>query len=397
MLTSRSYRLLLAALILSVAFLVPALAVEDALEPDSTSATPLVIRFLDVGQGDGILLTLPDGKVVLVDGGMPDAAADDRLRELGVEHIDLLLASHADYDHAGIHEDILQDFEVTTYLTNGLAHTSQSYARITRLAAQLVEQGKLKVYNAASFKPGQDIGSGGVGLHLMPPPPGMSGNQNDNSIGLIVTYGDFQAVMTGDSGGEETEAWMLFQAYRDLLDDVELYKAAHHGASTGDPENRRWVTKMDPEVVVISVGADNRYGHPTAEALSLYDKVEATVYRTDLHGEVTVTVEEDGSYEVGLERRVRVRSLVVPRTPAAAGEDAGDGVGGAGDSPEGNGPAAPVTDHDCPTTHPIKGNQGRNGWIYHVPGRASYAATKPEACFASEAAAVAAGYRAPRG
>lgn len=380
----RSLRL---SVVLVLALLAPLLLAHAAQAGDREPTDDLVIRFLDVGQGDGVLITMPNGKVVLVDGGTPHADADDRLRELGVDHIDRLLASHADYDHAGVHEDILRDFPVTTYLTNGLAHTSKSYSRITALAAGLVERGDLKVYRASSFEAGQDIGSGGVGLHLMPPPVGMGGDQNDNSIGLIVTYGEFEAVMTGDSGGSETGGWMLVPAYRDLLDDVEVYKSAHHGASSGDPENPRWVTRMDPEVVVISVGADNRYGHPTADALALYSRSGATVCRTDRNGEVVVTVEEDGSYEVEVERNVGTAATVLVAEPEPDGGEGGEGGGG---------PVPPVTERDCPASHPIKGNQGSNGWIYHVPGRGSYAATKPEACFATAADAAAAGYRAPK-
>lgn len=139
----------------------------------TTGASPegtLIVRFLDVGQGDAVLLQLPDGKTVLVDGGAPKGRADEQLRRLGIERIDLLIASHADYDHAGVHESILADFDVVTYITNGRGHTSKSHQRITALASQQVATGELVLYRASDFKMGQDIGSGGVELRLMPPP-----------------------------------------------------------------------------------------------------------------------------------------------------------------------------------------------------------------------------------
>ena len=379
------------------------LALLAALLAPSTSgaADELVIRFLDVGQGDGVLMTLPNGKVVLVDGGKPSGGADDQLRALGVDRLDLLVATHADYDHAGVHEEILQQFAVTTYLTNGLAHTSKSYARITALAVGLVGQGKLKVYRASSFAPGQDIGSGGVGIHLMPPPPGMPGEQNNNSIGLVVTYGEFEAVMTGDSEGEEMAGWLLSPAYDELLDDVDVYKAAHHGAGNGDPSTPRWLQTLSPDVVVISVG-ENSYGHPTADALAAYEQIGATIYRTDQEGMVEIRVGPDGSYTVATQGhfvQVAVEPDPVSRPERVGSGEASVGAGSTGYvvfpsfSP---GAMKPLDEWNCPQSHPIKGNHGKTDWIYHAPGTTYFSRTKPEECFATAAEAETAGYRAPR-
>jgi beta-lactamase superfamily II metal-dependent hydrolase len=346
----------------------------------------LGIRFFDVGQGDGVLITLPDGKVVLVDGGRPEGNAASQLHTLGIDRIDLLLASHADYDHAGVHELILRDFPVTTYLTNGLAHTSQSYARITSVASALVERGKLTVYRASSFEPGQDIGSGGIGLPVLAPPAGVGGDQNENSVGLVVSYGEFDALMTGDSDAGEISRWLLAPTVRALVGDVEVYKAAHHGSGNGgDADNPTWLKAVSPDVVVICVGPNN-YGHPTAEALSAYAAAGAKVYSTDLDGLVTVTAKADGTYTVDT---AGGRSVAVATVPAAAPTSAGSPT----DVPAGG--VRPASEYDCPASHPIKGNRG-DDWIYHAPGTTYFSRTKPEECFATEADARAAGYRAPK-
>lgn len=366
-----------------VAMTLGVFAARAAAGEPTTGATPdgtLTIRFLDVGQGDGVLLQLPDGKTVLVDGGAPHGDADQQLRQLGVERIDLLLASHADYDHAGIHETILAEFDVVTYVTNGKSHTSQSYGRITRLAASQVAAGELRVLSAADFRPGQDIGSGGVGLLLMPPPAIPDAVQNIQSIGLVVTYGEFKALMTGDSEKPETDAWLMRDRYRKLIADVDVYKSIHHGARNGDAGNDAWLGRVAPDVVVICVGR-NSYGHPADETVAAYQELGARVLRTDLDGGVRVWVTPDGRYQVEPGERLRPPPSLSPEELARAT------VGSGGDQPQGGA---------CPADRPIKGNQGSSGWIYHQPGQAYYEATHPEACFVTAEEAEAAGYRAAK-
>jgi beta-lactamase superfamily II metal-dependent hydrolase len=353
----------------------------------------LVVRFLDVGQGDGILLTLPDGKHVMVDGGKPEHHADDQLRALGVSRIDLLLASHADYDHAGVHEDFLREFTVGTYITNGLAHPPDFHRRTTEQAAELVAAGELQMFTAADFERGQDIGSGDVGLHLMPPPPGAGMGQNENSVGLVVTYGEFKLVMTGDSEPRETEAWLFTRDYHDLLADADIYKAAHHGSRNGDAGNYNWVSRISPNVVVICVGS-NPWGHPTAEAMGVYRDVGARIYRTDDDGRVSVLARRDGSFTVVAEgRALAVAGRLQPAPTSALAGDAMLHFRSGGGTALG---VAPADNFGCPETHPIKGNRGTRGWIYHPPDGQWYGRTKPEECFATAEDAEVSGYRAPR-
>lgn len=346
----------------------------------ASAGDTLSIRFLDVGQGDGVLIQLPNGKTVMVDGGTPNGDADEQLRLLGVERIDLLIASHADYDHAGVHESILAEFDVVTYVTNGKAHTSKSYGRITALAAEQVAAGELRVMNASDLKPGQDIGSGGVGLLLMPPPAIPDAVQNIQSIGLVVTYGDFKALMTGDSEKPQTDAWLMRDRYRKLVSDVDVYKSAHHGARNGDGDNNPWLNRVSPDVVVICVGR-NSYGHPAEDTLAAYQEQGARVLRTDLDGGIRVWVAPDGRYEVEPGERLRPPPSLSPQELARAS------VGSVGDVPQGE---------ICPEDRPIKGNQGSSGWIYHQPGQSYYDVTNPEACFATTEEAETAGYRAAK-
>lgn len=362
------------------------------------AAAPLVLHFLDVGQGDAVLIRTPDGKSVLVDGGKPSGGVVRQLADLGVTRLDLLIATHADYDHMGAQGEVLEGIPVGTWITNGVPHTTENYRRTVELAARLAREGRLKVYKAGSFRPGQDVGSGGVGLHLVPPPPGVDpGEQNVNSVGLVVTFGPFKAVLTGDSEGPETAAWLGMGAYDGLLRDATVLKATHHGARNGDPATPGWLPRLHPDLVAIPVG-DNQYGHPTPEALAAYRAVGARVLRTDRDGRITVRAWPDGRYEVetergpeatgGASRKAGPPPPPVP-PPAPIPSPAGPPEGG----PASPGGAPPSPEGACPESHPIKGNRGSKGWIYHLPGGAHYGRTRAEACFATPAAAEAGGYR----
>lgn len=131
-------------------------------------------------------------------------------------------------------------------------------------------------------------------MQVLEPPGDESLGTNDNSVGLIVSYGDFDVGLTGDAEKPQFDWWLTH--IPDVLREVEVYKASHHGSPNGD--TLEGVTTFDPETVVVSVGLNNPYDHPSEEALALYEGVGADIYRTDLHGTVVVTATSDGEYAV---------------------------------------------------------------------------------------------------
>ncbi|WP_145999412.1 ComEC/Rec2 family competence protein [Deinococcus sp. UR1] len=249
----------------------------------------VTIRFLDVGQGDAILIRSPEGKTALIDGGRSAERLSDQLEKYGVTRLDLMIASHADADHiAGLVPAAALNPRV--FINNGLGGTTQTWERLVR-ALQGVDATFTKASN-------QTVNLGSVKLRVIAPPPGMPDDQNLNSVGLAVQFGEFRALLTGDSETEETEGW-LAQERADLRGPFQVYKSIHHGASNGD--NAAWLANVRPENVVISVG-QNSYGHPTAPTLRLYRQTGARVYRTDRHGTVTFEGRADGTYTADTER-----------------------------------------------------------------------------------------------
>ncbi|MFK7603314.1 MBL fold metallo-hydrolase [Deinococcus sp. SM5_A1] len=249
----------------------------------------VTVRFLDVGQGDAILVRSPEGKTMLIDGGRSTVKMQEHMKTYGIDKIDVMVATHADADHiAGL--VAAAEAKPTLFINNGLGGTTKTWER---LVAAL--QAQKTTFKKAS---NQIINLGSVKVQVIGPPTGMGGDQNDNSVGVALNFGKFRALMTGDSELKETAAW-LEQDRAEIKGPFQAYKSIHHGAANGD--NQAWLAVVRPENVVISVG-ENNYGHPTKTALDLYRQNGIRIYRTDQNGTVTFTGNADGTYTVNAQR-----------------------------------------------------------------------------------------------
>lgn len=251
------------------------------LDPEAT----LQILFLDVGQGDAVFIRSPEGRTVLIDGGRPARLVADTLDDLGVTQLDLVIASHADADHIGGLIEAVTRFRPRYFMDNGVPHTTQTYRRLL----EAVDAAGSQYLEASERQLTLDT----LTLQILPP-TGPPGDQNENSVGVVLLFGTFRAAFLGDATTRSQQRWLA--RYPDYLSDLDLYKAAHHGARTGDTPEVMAVLR--PAIVVISVGADNPYGHPTRQALDSYASVGARIYRTDEQGHVSVLVEPSGQVTI---------------------------------------------------------------------------------------------------
>lgn len=246
-------------------------------------AEPLELHFLDVGQGDAALIRLGRA-AVLVD------ASRGRdivlwLEELGVDSLVAVIASHNHADHIGGMPAVLSDFPVGQYLFNGRPPENQVAGEIE---AMLAERGI-----ARPPPPWEAIRLGDARITVFTSTlRGGDVSENNSSLGVLVERGAFKALLTGDSEVDELNGWME----AGVIPDVDLLKAAHHGARDGVTPG--WLQAIGPEVVVISVGLGNSYGHPHPWALRYYQAGGRTVYRTDLDGTVAVRVDRRGRYTI---------------------------------------------------------------------------------------------------
>jgi competence protein ComEC len=264
----------------------------------------LRVTFIDVGQGDSIWLSTPDGWDILVDGGREGQgpALVSYLQSQGVADIEVLILTHPHADHVGGLVAVLESLEVDQALTNCYPYPTDVYQDFQDLLLSKAIPTSC-VRDGDTFAWGSYVSA--VAWH--PPEPLMSGTASDvnnNSTVLLVSYGAIDFLFTGDIQAE-AEAAILAS---DPNLDAEILKVAHHGSNTSS--TTPFLTAVGPDLAVISVGAGNRFGLPSAEALQRLRDTGATLYRTDFHG--TILVETDGaSYMVQPDRYVWVRMPLV--------------------------------------------------------------------------------------
>lgn len=260
-------------------------ALHGTLFSQDDPARPLHIHYLDMGQGDAIVIAAPTGQHVLVDAG-PGRGIVDHLKRLEVDTIDLFIASHNHADHIGGAAAVIQNFPIRFFMDNGVAHTTVTYRNLMETLLE-AEVPLLEPEH-------RTIDLGRVTLEILPPPGDPELGHNDNSIGVVLRYGRFRATFMGDAGPTLWDQWL--EQFPSSLTAVHVHKASHHGSRLGDTPQA--LALLAPELVIVSAGRDNQYGHPHTEAVQLYKGTGAQILSTAEHGTITVAAGHDGSYSV---------------------------------------------------------------------------------------------------
>jgi competence protein ComEC len=243
----------------------------------------LQVYFLDVGQGDSSVILFKD-KVILIDAGEVDQGnrVVSDLKKLGVTRIDLLVATHPHSDHIGGMQEVLATFPVGRVLDSGMSTSSSLYEHFLKtvdkknIPYMVAEQGQ-----TITIDPALRI------LVLSPPKDRIGDDLNTNSIVLRISYGTMNIFYTGDAS---TAAEDAMEATGYPL-DAQILKVGHHGSSSAS--SAPFLSRVHPEIAVISLGKDNPYGHPHKETLDRLKAGVPLLYRTDLDG--TILVRSDGA------------------------------------------------------------------------------------------------------
>ena len=246
--------------------------------------TILRVTFLDVGQGDAVLLQAPEGQTALIDAGRGGDIVP-LLRELGVEQIDIMVATHPHADHIGGMAGVIESIPVRFFMDNGAPHTTATYRG---LIAALQARPGITYLEATP----RTISLGSATLEVLPLLPRGTTEHNDRSIALVLRFGDFTALLSGDSEVRQ----LTHLVGLGVVPELTLLKAAHHGSDNGFTWG--FLQAARPRVVVISVGRNNSYGHPRRAALEAYAATARETFRTDLHGHLQVRGYGNGSYVV---------------------------------------------------------------------------------------------------
>ena len=239
------------------------------------------IEFLDVGQGDAILIRSPEGRTALVDAG-PSGRIVEILHDRGIVSIDLVVVSHHHFDHYGGMDEVIREFRPRAFLDADSPYVTANYVALLRL----VKSERIMAIRAGAK--GRTIMLGSVALRVFPQAPPHEGDENNNSVGIRVDYGRFSAVLPGDAEGPERRWWI--KNVPDLCADVDVLKLAHHGSRNGT--NAAWLRLTRPRLAVASLAAGNEFGHPHPETLGLLRSLGIPLERTDQAG--SILIETDG-------------------------------------------------------------------------------------------------------
>jgi competence protein ComEC len=243
----------------------------------SPSPTPeaLTVHFIDVGQGDAILIDRGETDI-LVDGGPTSASVLAYLQGQSLGDIDLLVATHPHADHIAGLADVMAQYSVNEIWVSGDTATSQTYETF---ATAVAAEGA----TVREVERGYTMQMNGLDLAVLNPTSELTGDPNQDSVVFRLTCGGVSVLLTGDATSD-SEASMLAAT---LALDSDVLKVGHHGSSTST--SAPFLAAVTPQDAVISVGAGNTYGHPTQATLGRLAATGATVYRTDQDGTVVLT------------------------------------------------------------------------------------------------------------
>lgn len=242
----------------------------------------LCVKYIDVGQGDSEFIILPNGETILIDAGEKGSGKKvvSEIKDMSVDKIDYLIATHPHADHIGGMPDVIDSFDIGKVYMPRADYSSKTYLTVL----EKIDEKNLKI---TAVKSGTKvISSDELSAEFISPASEEYNSLNDFSAVLKLTYGDTSFLFTGDAEAY-SEQEMLESGF-DLSADV--LKVGHHGSDTSSSEN--FLDAVSPKYAVISCGLNNDYSHPSENTLDKLSSINTKVFRTDKMG--TITVYSDG-------------------------------------------------------------------------------------------------------
>lgn len=248
----------------------------------------LKIWFFDIGQGDAIFIETPNRYQILIDGG-PDKSVLAKLGSVMLpwdRSIDAVIFTHPDADHITGLPAVLDRYQVDAIYETGLDHTTSV---MQSLEAAIASEAAEHYFLAAP----RTLFIDGVRFDIISPSTNYQGRiiKDNNAASLVIklTYGETSLLLTGDA---EVENEILFGP---VAGDIDVLKTGHHGSLTST--SVEFLDAVTPEVAIISVGEDNRYGHPHPAVLQRLKQRQVQIFRTDQDGDILL-ISNGGEPEV---------------------------------------------------------------------------------------------------
>ncbi|NTW96629.1 MAG: MBL fold metallo-hydrolase [Erysipelotrichaceae bacterium] len=245
----------------------------------TTPGNLLVVSYIDVGQGDSILIQTPNGKTILLDAGPStyQGRVSDYLDQEGISKIDVLIASHPHADHIGGMSYIINNYEIGSIYMPKAVSTTKTYETLL----ETIKSNGLTINTA---KAGITINiDKSIEIKIIAPTSSSYSDLNQYSAVIKITYNKVSYLFMGDAGWTSEDE--ILSSGVNIKADV--LKVGHHGSATSSTQE--FLDEVLPTYAVICVGEDNTYGHPTEQTLDRLDFTGADVYRTDQDGTVVIS------------------------------------------------------------------------------------------------------------
>jgi beta-lactamase superfamily II metal-dependent hydrolase len=237
------------------------------------------VHFIDVGQGDSILIQTPSNKTILIDGGSPKAGKKvvAYLEKLHIERLDLLIATHPDIDHIGGLSHVMKSIDIDQIIDSGKFYTTKTYMQYINQ----VKQAKIPMTIAKkddNIKIDPTINIKVLNAHER------RKNNNQSSIVLKVNYGEIDFLLMADV--EQKQEKELLKQY-DL--EADVVKIAHHGSKTSSSLD--FLQAVNPKIALITYSKKNKYGHPVQHVIQNLNQIRATIYSTAVYGDIILSTD----------------------------------------------------------------------------------------------------------
>ncbi|UFU00022.1 MBL fold metallo-hydrolase [Radiobacillus kanasensis] len=253
----------------------------------------LKVHFLDVGQGDSILIEAPNGKKVLIDGGRPSAGKTvvQYLKDNDIASLDLVISTHPDFDHIGGLVDVLRKVDVKKVIDSGKLYYTETYQKYV----QVLNNKDLPV-DIAKKNTKVDLGKD-ISVQILNTFQEFRTN-NESSIVILLRYQETDFLLMGDVEKEQER-----KLIKKIPSDIEVLKVAHHGSDTAS--SLHFLQHISPEIAILSYGRNNPFGHPVDTVINNLHQVRANIYSTAKAGHIVISTKGEG-YDIQISGRDRV-------------------------------------------------------------------------------------------
>ena len=236
------------------------------------------VHFLDVGQGDSTLIRIKNKNILIDTGGNINFNISKNVlipyfRSSGVKKIDYLILTHGDYDHMGEAINLVENFKVEKVIFN-----CGPYNDLENELIEVLDKKKIKYYSYI-----KELNVDNNKLHFLQTKE--YDNENENSNVIYTKLNGYKFMFMGDAGVEKEKD--ILEKYN--VSKIDVLKIGHHGSKTSSDKN--FIDEMNPKYSVISVGKNNRYGHPNKEVLNNLDN--SKIYRTDRDGSIMFKIKNN--------------------------------------------------------------------------------------------------------